>query len=1400
VSTFIGTNADEIITPAQVSATVKVIGSPGTPSDADDIIFAGGGNDIVAGGRGADQAFLGSGNDTFVWNPGDGSDLVEGQGGFDTLQFNGANVGENINIAANGSRVLMTRDVANITMDLNGMEQINFVALGGADNINVADLTGTDVKQVHVDLATAPGTGIGDGSADNVTVNGTSGNDAVKIVSSAAETIVSGLAAETHVVGAESSLDAVHVAGGDGNDSFDISGLVGGGPSIAIDGGAGSDTVNLKATKTPANIQLVQTGTDGQIAISQDGGATFTALNLTGVEQLNVTGSAGDDTINAQRLQVNGFQLTLDGGAGNDTLIGGAGNDVLNGGAGNDTVIGGRGADQAFLGSGNDTFVWNPGDGSDLVEGQGGFDTLQFNGANVGENINISANGSRALLTRDVGNVTMDLNGIEQINVVALGGADNINVTDLTGTDVKQVHVDLSAPPGSGTGDGSADNVTVNGTGGDDAVKIVSSAAETVVSGLAAETHVVGAESSLDTVHVAGGDGNDSFDISGLVGGGPTIAIDGGTGTDTVNFKGTTTADNIQLVQTGTDGQIAISQDGGATFTALNLTGVEQMTVTGTGGDDTINAQRLQANGFQLTLDGGAGNDTLIGGSGNDVLNGGAGNDTVTGGRGADQAFLGSGNDTFVWNPGDGSDLVEGQGGFDTLQFNGSNAAENIDISANGSRVLMTRDVANISMDLNGMEQINFVALGGADNINVADMTGTDLKQVHVDLSAIPGTGTGDGQADNVTVNGTSGDDAVKIVSSAAETIVSGLAAETHVVGAESNLDTVHVAGGDGNDSFDITGVAGGGPTIAIDGGTGTDTVNFKGTTTADNIQLVQTGADGQIAISQDGGVSFTALNLTGVEQLNVTGTGGDDTLNAQQLQANGFQLTLDGGAGNDTLIGGSGNDVLLGGAGNDTVIGGRGADQAFLGSGNDTFVWNPGDGSDVVEGQGGFDTLQFNGSNANENVDISANGSRVLMTRDVANISMDLNGMEQINFAALGGADNINVADLTGTDVKQVHVDLSGVAGTGIGDGLADTVTVNGTASDDAVKVVSSAGETIVSGLSAETHVVGADSGLDTVHVAGGGGNDVIDASAVTPGGPQLLLDGGAGNDKIIGSSGNDTILWNPGDGSDVVEGHGGFDTLQFNGADAAENINIASYGSRVELTRDVGQVTMDLNGVAQIIVAASGGADNINVNDLTGTDVKQVHVDLSAPPGSGIGDGQVDNVAVNATAGADAVTLTSNGSETIVGGLSAETHVAHAESTDTITVLGGAGDDVIDASAVIAGGAKLVLNGGDGNDVIIGSAGDDVLIGGAGDDILIGNGGHDVFDAGSGNNIILNFSAASDQIDLRSLSDGHSADWALAQAHDVDGNVVFNFGDQQLTLMHETVASLNASDFLMA
>jgi hypothetical protein len=72
---------------------------------------------------------------------------------------------------ANGAGVLFIRNVANVTMDLDGTEIIDFDALGGADNIVVGDLNGTAATQINIDLASTIGGTAGDGAADTVTVN-----------------------------------------------------------------------------------------------------------------------------------------------------------------------------------------------------------------------------------------------------------------------------------------------------------------------------------------------------------------------------------------------------------------------------------------------------------------------------------------------------------------------------------------------------------------------------------------------------------------------------------------------------------------------------------------------------------------------------------------------------------------------------------------------------------------------------------------------------------------------------------------------------------------------------------------------------------------------------------------------------------------------------------------------------------------------------------------------------------------------------------------------------------------------------------------------------------------------------------------------------------------------------
>jgi Ca2+-binding RTX toxin-like protein len=363
----------------------------------------------------------------------------------------------------------------------------------------------------------------------------------------------------------------------------------------------------------------------------------------------------------------------------------------------------------------------------------------------------------------------------------------------------------------------------------------------------------------------------------------------------------------------------------------------------------------------------------------------------------------------------------------------------------------------------------------------------------------------------------------------------------------------------------------------------------------------------------------------------------------------------------------------------------------------------------------------------------------------------MTLNGIENIQLNAAGGADSIIVNDLTGTGVTQVAIDLSGTVGGKTGDGAADTVTINGTNGDDNIKVVNSGGAIVVNGLAAQVTIAHAEAG-DSLVINGLGGNDTIDASAIKAGQlANLTINGGDGNDTIIGSAGNDTVfggrgndvallgsgndtfVWNPGDGSDTVDGGTGTDAMLFNGANVAENISISANGSHALFTRDVANITMDLNRIETIQFNALGGADNITVNDMTGTNVGEVDLNL------GGNDGAADTVTLNATNGNDVITVTqdANGVVTVTG-LGEDVKISGMDANDRLVINGLGGDDVITASG-LTGGILLTENGGDGNDVLIGSAGNDTLLGGNGDDVLLGNGGQDILDGGPGGNVVF-------------------------------------------------------------
>ena len=140
------------------------------------------------------------------------------------------------------------------------------------------------------------------------------------------------------------------------------------------------------------------------------------------------------------------------------------------------------------------------------------------------------------------------------------------------------------------------------------------------------------------------------------------------------------------------------------------------------------------------------------------------------------------------------------------------------------------------------------------------------------------------------------------------------------------------------------------------------------------------------------------AIDIGTSEKLVLNANAGDDSFSATGNLAALIQITVDGGVGNDNLLGSNGIDVLIGGDNNDFVDGQQGNDVGFLGAGNDVFQWDPGDGSDIIEGQAGTDKMLFNGSGGDEIFEASANGGRVRFTRNLGAVVMDLDDTETID------------------------------------------------------------------------------------------------------------------------------------------------------------------------------------------------------------------------------------------------------------------------------------------------------------------------------------------------------------------------------------------------------------------
>ena len=1238
-------------------------------------------------------------DDRITGQPGD---TLSGGTGNDTYLFNHGNGAETITDTAIPSAMNAIAFGAGINPgDLSFVQGLNTLTIqAGAtgDVLTLAqfDLTGVNGSQVVGTLNFADGLQVslndllsnGD-PANNTIIQGTDGADRI-LITGTNDSVLAG-AGDDVVFG---GLGQTQLSGGDGNDH-----LAAGSGTNSVEGGTGNDTL-------------------------YGGSGTDTLEGGTGNDVLY--GGTGTDT--------------LVGGLGNDVLTGGFGNTtyVFNIGDGHDVIhapAGSASSNHLVFGSGiglSDLNLYPDGQGTTI---------LALTVGVTGDEIDLPNVVGQAPVVRTAtfaDGTTVDLfdyYAASQIqtdqvlvsttpNETLIGGAGN-------NTLIGSVNTTLIAGPGQ--------NRLIGGSG--QSRFVTNGASNSVfVSGSGSNTYVINSGSSVNTmilpntnvpgltnnIQFAGGYNNynpglsvGSLDIHYGTSGGELI-IEGFDPNNADNNPGITSFQFSDRTLTY-DQLIALGFD-------LSATGAGQM-VNGTSVTDRLSG--LQGND---TLNGGAGNDILTGGPG-DMLIGGSGDDTYNFNLGDGQETI---QDTAL--PGEGNRIQFGAGiAQGDLTFTQDSTAQTLTIQVGSSEtdklVLVNFDPSGV----NGTLVVSTLAFADGSTANLTSfLTLTGPTEGDDVLTGTPGDDVIDGLGGNDRIDGLAGNDTL-IGGLGADTLVGGTGNDTYVVdnvgdvvmeNLNEGLDTVQsnisYTLGANVESLTLTGTAaitgtgnaldnaltGNSGDNLLDGGAGVDTlVGGLGNDTylVNNIGDVVTEQLNEGTDTVQSSESYTLG--ANVENLTLMGTSAIDGIGndlANVLTGNSAANVLAGGDGNDTLTGGDGDDILNGGLGADVLSGGDGNDLLYIDAA-DTSV-NGGAGSsdqvivtgaagvmlnlavaevELAYGAGGNDT--FTGTNSSSALYLDGGAGDDVLIGGSANDTL------------AGGDGNDTLTGNAGNDVLNGGVGADVLSG-GDGDDLlyidADDTSLSGGLGQDAVSVLpGSAGVTLNIAIAS------------IEDVTGGEGDDTFDGTTATA---NLLLRGNGGNDILLGGAGTDAL--NGGSGQDVLNGGTGADML------------VGGVGDDTYIVDDPGdQLTENLNEGIDTVQSSISYALGANLENLTLTGT----ADLNGT-GNSLNNVLTGNSGNNLLDGGA-------GNDTLVGGQGNDTYVVD-HAGDVVTENLNEGTDTVQSSIsytlsvnvenlTLTGTANLNGTGNSLNNVLAGNSGHNLLDGGVGTDTLIGGLGNDTY-----------------------------------------------------------------------
>lgn len=364
-----------------------------------------------------------------------------------------------------------------------------------------------------------------------------------------------------------------------------------------------------------------------------------------------------------------------------------------------------------------------------------------------------------------------------------------------------------------------------------------------------------------------------------------------------------------------------------------------------------------------------SGNDYLTGTMGDDVLHGGAGNDTLYGR---------AGNDTYVFNRGDGQNLI-------------------VDIDTKPSKgdvIQFGADIRPEDIRVGSWSQSLFFEIVGTTDLLIVDKSQGSYNY--------EGSKYGEGTIEQVKFS----DGTVWDLNTVLNKLNFGTSYGDHLVGTKG---ADMLSGGLGDDNY---------------------TVNHK------NDVVIENSQEGEDAVE----ASVTYLLTANVENLYLTGSGkingyGNDLDNS--IDGNNANNILTGDAGKDTLFGAGGQDILVGGAGNDNLNGGVGNDILDGGAGNDTYDFtaynsrgSAGFGFDTIV-SGGFVTDLDGLFEAEEDIldlrdlfdsgDVNAQNINQYLCMNGSILQADRDG---------GGNSFISLVNITGTNITSANLDELYTAG----------------------------------------------------------------------------------------------------------------------------------------------------------------------------------------------------------------------------------------------------------------------------------------------------------------------------------------------------------------------------------